>query len=798
MPLSEDRALHDTTLDRLQPQALLARGLEGLDSGLGDGAAGSAGSGSSSSFLGSSAMDVALGDLLVRLFPEYQFEGRLGSGGGGTVYRAQHRQLKRRVAVKLLSGSLTRSVAAVARFEREIEAVGKLDDPGIVRAFDGGQREGVWFLVMELVEGVDFGSLSRALGPLAVADACELVRQAALALQHAHERKLIHRDVKPGNLMLAAEPDGTPVVKVLDFGLAQLTRAEAPGGELTVSGELLGTVDYVAPEQIVNPRTVDERADIYGLGATLYRLLTGRPPHRAGDSESSLYARLVRISHEDCPSVSTCRAELSPDLVTVVDRLIAREPKHRFATAAEVVAALEPFVLGNSISTLLTRVPRPAAPTEERPVTPRSTARPKKSRPALVVGVVFASMAVLAWPVAHMLSLRKDTAAPLGKGTGGAVAGPALSCPRGITLGTDGAFYGGAMRGGEFNQGALYRFMPPSTVTVLVDFTGTNGAVRGRMPGRQLLLARDGFFYGVTERGGRHDLGTVFRFDPRATTNRLTTLWDFTGTDGSEPLAGLIEDNKHDGIFYGGTQMGGSGNSGTIFRFNCTEATPQLETLAELTGDGGAAPGRRLVSALAQTADGTLFGTTPEGGAANGGTAFRLTLDGHFTSLASFGQPPLDFYNPTGGITLGKDGNLYGLCYMERDGHGAAFRLTPAGDLRLLVRFGPPHGAEPASTLMCAPDGNLYGATLTGGTYRRGTLFRFTPAGELTTLASFPDVGGPSTGGPWALPTFGQDGNIYGTIEVGGADQNGLLYRVNSRGEVALLVEFPRRARPVK
>ena len=182
-PESNDDAL----LDRLRPRALLARGLADADS--------VAAPSAQPAVETPSAVDAAMDGLLAQLFPEYRIEGRLGGGGGGTVYRAEHRRLRRRVAIKVLSGALTRSSAAIARFEREIESVGQLDDPGIVRAFDGGQREGVWFLAMELVEGADFGALSRALGPLEPADACELVRQAAIALQHAHERRLIHRDV---------------------------------------------------------------------------------------------------------------------------------------------------------------------------------------------------------------------------------------------------------------------------------------------------------------------------------------------------------------------------------------------------------------------------------------------------------------------------------------------------------------------------------------------------------------------------------------------------------------------------
>jgi uncharacterized repeat protein (TIGR03803 family) len=771
--------MDDPTLNRLIPRALFARALTGSDS--------SAMPPSENSLPPSeathSAVDAAMEDMLAQLFPDYQIECRLGGGGGGTVYRAEHRRLRRRAAIKVLSGALTRSISAVARFEREIQAVGKLDDPGIVRAFDGGQREGVWFLAMELVEGVDFAALSRTLGPLPLADACELVRQAAVALQHAHERKLIHRDVKPSNLMVTVGPDGKPLVKVLDFGLAQLRCNESAGGELTLSGELLGTVDYVAPEQIVNPRLVDERADVYGLGATLYRLLSGQAPHHDSESTSSLYAKLIRISNEPCPSIATWRPDLSEPIVALVDQMVARDPAKRFASCAEVATALAPYAHEHHLPDLLARFPQtPEATT--RVLTAPSRRRQQRRRIfsfALIwTGIVFA----LAFGLAVTLKSSK----------GNPAAHPpvSLACPRGITLGHDGAFYGGTVFGGTSNLGTLYRYTPGGAVEVLVNFTGTNGPFRGRMAGRQLLLARDGRFYGVTERGGIHDAGTLFRFDPNSESDRLTTLWDFGGPDGSEPMAGLIEDRQRDGVFYGGTQFGGLGGSGTLFQLDGTQGSPQLKTLVHLTGDTGPAPGRRLVSAMAQTRDGTLFGTTPEGGPANGGTVFRLTVDGQFTSLVSFGQPPWPFYNPTGGITLGLDGNLYGHCALERDGHGAIFRMTPAGELQIVARFGPPNGTQPASTLLCAPDGTFYGTTLLGGTHQRGTLFKVTPGGELTTLLSFPDLGGPTSGGPWGLPTLGTDGNLYSTIEVGGPGQNGVLYRATPKGELRSMVEFSR------
>ncbi len=380
MPTPEEESADDALVARLRPQALLARGLD---------EPGSTPQPTPTPASSSSAT-------LAEMFPEFQFEGVISRGGFGTVYRAEHRQMKRRVAVKILSSVLTRNVSAVARFEREIAAIGTLDHPGIVRAFDAGQRGGVWFLAMEMVEGADLSTLSRTLGPLPPAEACELIRQAALALQHAHERELIHRDVKPSNLMLTIGPDGAPLVKVLDFGLAQLAHNENAGGELTLSGELLGTVDYIAPEQISNPHTVDARADVYGLGATLYRLLSGQAPHQATDATSSLYAKLLRITQEACPSIAVGCPELAPALVAVVDRMVARDPAQRFATARDVAVALAPFAEASQLPALLARVPRlELQETQEHLApTPRSSRRRKVSRLAVSV-ISLAALAVV-------------------------------------------------------------------------------------------------------------------------------------------------------------------------------------------------------------------------------------------------------------------------------------------------------------------------------------------------------------------------------------------------------------------
>jgi len=205
---------------------------------------------------------------------QYVLLSRCGQGGMGAVYKAMHTRLKRLVAVKILPPQRLADPQAVARFQREMEAVGRLNHPNIVQAMDANEVDGQHFLVTEFVDGVNLSRLVRSGSPLPIPDACEIVRQAALGLQHAHDHDLIHRDVKPSNLMLTS----AGIVKLLDLGLARL-RPELPvEGDMTASGQIMGSADYMAPEQCLDARDVDARADIYSLGCTLYCLLTGRRP----------------------------------------------------------------------------------------------------------------------------------------------------------------------------------------------------------------------------------------------------------------------------------------------------------------------------------------------------------------------------------------------------------------------------------------------------------------------------------------------------------------------------------------
>ena len=202
---------------------------------------------------------------------EYELLEPIGQGGMGTVYRAFHTQMNRTVAIKVLPRWYHADERAIERFQREIDVVARLDHPNIVRAYDARETDGERFLVTEFVSGLDLSELVRRCGPLPLADACELIRQAAVALQYVHEHDLIHRDVKPSNLML----DDTGHVKLLDLGLAFVP---GHGDELTDPGQMMGTLDYMAPEQASDSHDVDIRADVYGLGATLYKLLCGESP----------------------------------------------------------------------------------------------------------------------------------------------------------------------------------------------------------------------------------------------------------------------------------------------------------------------------------------------------------------------------------------------------------------------------------------------------------------------------------------------------------------------------------------
>jgi serine/threonine protein kinase/tetratricopeptide (TPR) repeat protein len=264
----------------------------------------------------------------------------LGRGGMGQVYQALHRRMKRVVAIKVIRPELLADDWTLRRFHREIEAVARLSHPNIVIAHDADEVDGTHYLVMEFVEGVDLAHYLDEVGRLDPVQAIDIVRQVCLALQHAHEQGLIHRDIKPSNLMLSSRG----VVKVLDLGLARInplnatpSPAGSPLARLTPAGTPVGTPDYLAPEQLLDPSGADIRSDLYSLGCTFYHLLAGRPPFHAGN----LFQTFLAHRESEPMRLELLRPDLPAGLGDLVRRLMAKRPADRFATPAEVVAALD-------------------------------------------------------------------------------------------------------------------------------------------------------------------------------------------------------------------------------------------------------------------------------------------------------------------------------------------------------------------------------------------------------------------------------------------------------------------------
>jgi tRNA A-37 threonylcarbamoyl transferase component Bud32/tetratricopeptide (TPR) repeat protein len=282
----------------------------------------------------------------LRDHPRYRVLRLLGRGGMGAVYLAEHRHMARLVALKVIKPSLLEDGVAVQRFRQEVRTVARLWHPNIVQADDADQAGELHFLVMEYIEGQSLHEYVEARGPLPAAEACDYARQAALGLQHAHERGLTHRDVKPHNLMRT--PAGQ--IKILDFGLAGVAgEREAPSAALTGAGAALGTADYMAPEQARDAHAVDVRADVYALGCTLYHLLAGQPPF---PGPGTSVEKMLRHATARPAPLSRLRADLPAGLEAVVARMMAREPADRYQTPAEVAAALatviEQPVAGNT------------------------------------------------------------------------------------------------------------------------------------------------------------------------------------------------------------------------------------------------------------------------------------------------------------------------------------------------------------------------------------------------------------------------------------------------------------------
>jgi serine/threonine protein kinase len=304
--------------------------------------------------------------------PDYEVLRELGRGGMGVVYLARNKLMGRNEVLKVVGGHLLERPGVAERFLREIRSAAMLHHTNIVTAYSVLRVGQSLVFAMEYVEGFDLAQLVKGRGPLRVDQACNFIHQAALGLQYAKEKGMVHRDIKPSNLIVARERN-KPVVKVLDFGLSKVT-SEGQGqgdGGLTREGQMLGTPDYIAPEQIRDAQSADIRADIYSLGCTLYCLLAGRPPFR-GDNLWDLYQ--AHFSMNANP-LNLLRPEVPAELAALVAKMMAKDPRRRFQTPGEVAEALKPFFKPaasrpSGSSPEVSRINPPAPPIQTQAVTP--------------------------------------------------------------------------------------------------------------------------------------------------------------------------------------------------------------------------------------------------------------------------------------------------------------------------------------------------------------------------------------------------------------------------------------------
>ncbi|HQR07269.1 MAG TPA: serine/threonine-protein kinase [Gemmatales bacterium] len=300
---------------------------------------------------------------------KYRLLDMIGEGGMGKVYLCEHKRMQRLVAIKVLPVRLANDEAARERFDREARAIASLNHMNIVQAYDIDSHDGMHYIVMEFVDGVSLQALVALRGPLTVARAVNYLGQAAEGLQHGHEMGLVHRDIKPANLLLGR--DGT--IKVLDYGLARFF--DNRGDDFTRRHEgnsIIGTADYLAPEQAIDCSDVDVRADLYALGCTSYYLLTGQPPF---GKDIPTHTKLLMHQSKDPAPLRELRPDLDPGLCDVIRKMIVKEPAQRYQQPKEVVEALRPWLNQPVAPPTDDEIPLRDALTASRAMTGNSTAK---------------------------------------------------------------------------------------------------------------------------------------------------------------------------------------------------------------------------------------------------------------------------------------------------------------------------------------------------------------------------------------------------------------------------------------
>ncbi|MCG8651435.1 MAG: serine/threonine protein kinase, partial [Pirellulales bacterium] len=261
----------------------------------------------------------------------------IGTGGMSSVYLAEHTRMGDKRAIKVLPKSRVRDATYLARFQLEAKAIASLNHPNIVLAYDIDNEDDVHYIVMQYVDGIDLQQLVKREGALDCSTAADLMAQAARGLEHAHSKGVIHRDVKPANLLI----DGEGVVRLLDMGLALVSAGDDESLTVANNENVLGTADYLAPEQALNSHSVDHRADIYGLGCTLYFLLTGKPPF----SDGTLAQRIAKHQTEMPTPVRQLRSDCPGELEGICVKMIQKDPAYRYQQAKDVAEVLEKFVV---------------------------------------------------------------------------------------------------------------------------------------------------------------------------------------------------------------------------------------------------------------------------------------------------------------------------------------------------------------------------------------------------------------------------------------------------------------------
>jgi uncharacterized repeat protein (TIGR03803 family) len=353
----------------------------------------------------------------------------------------------------------------------------------------------------------------------------------------------------------------------------------------------------------------------------------------------------------------------------------------------------------------------------------------------------------------------------------------------GLTPGNDGNFYGTTFSGGTNHFGSVFKITPDGQLTPLHSFS----FIDGETPTAALVQGADGNFYGTTFSGGSSNFyGTVFQI---ATNGAFTSLYSFTnGPDGGEPYAGLAQDGA--GVFYGTTFAGGSNGYGGVFQITSAGALTPLYSFTN--GADGAQPDAGLLLG----GDGNFYGTTTTGGSNGAGTVFKITPGGALTPLYSFTNG-LDGAEPVAALAQGANGLLYGAAYSGgSSGNGTLFDISTNGAFTALYSFsGGIDGACPGAALAPGNDGNFYGTTYAGGSNGNGGLFKITPRGAFTPIYVF--TGGADGSSSYALLAPGSDGNFYGTTQYGGRDGVGVVFKINVYSSVPVMTSITRSSRAI-